>query len=181
MSRRFRSLPLVLFSAFAVWGVGGCGERASGESRAGAVATAAPDRTAGTACPTKDQVGEAAGFQVTMAGSHGSTPDSYLACMYEMTGRYRGNFLELTGEPAARADSVFADMKQAVRGMKGADAQLDRIDVGTQGWAFGSNSLSEAGAVIGSHVWRARLQYLLAGSIGDQKEAMVRVLQLVAR
>ena len=41
--------------------------------------------------------------------------------------------------------------------------------------------MSEAAAVVGSHVWHARLEYLLASSIGDQKEAMVRVLKLVAR
>jgi hypothetical protein len=168
MSRRFRSLPLVLFSAVAACGLGACGERASGE-------------TAKTACPTVERVGEAAGFQVTFTQSIGSNPDTWMACQYEMTGRYRGNFLELTGEPASKADSVFAELKRAVKGMKGVDAEADRIDVGTQGWAFGSNSMSEAAAVVGSHVWHARLEYLLAGSIGDQKEAMVRVLKLVAR
>jgi hypothetical protein len=181
MSRRCRSLPLVLFSAFAAWGFGACGERASGETQAGASAAAKPGRSAKTACPTVEQVGEAAGFQVTFTQSIGSNPDIWMACQYEMTGRYRGNFLELTGDPASRADSVFADLKRVVKGMKGMDAEPDKIDVGTQGWAFGSNSMSEAAAVVGSHVWHAKLEYLLAGSIGDQKEAMVRVLKLVAR
>jgi hypothetical protein len=75
-----------------------------------------------------------------------------MACQYEMTGRYRGNFHELTAEPAGRADSVFADMKRAVKGMSGQDAELDRLDLGAPGWAFGSNSLSEAAAVVGRHV-----------------------------
>jgi hypothetical protein len=181
MSPRFRSLPLVLFSALAAWGFGACSERASGEPQVGASAAAKPVRSAKTACPTVEQVGEAAGFQVTFTQSIGSNPDSWMACQYEMAGRYRGNFLELTGDPASKADSVFAELKRAVKGMKGVDAEADRIDVGTQGWAFGSNSMSEAAAVVGSHVWHARLEYLLAGSIGDQKEAMVRVLKLVAR
>ena len=119
MSRRFRSLPLVLFSAFAAWGFGACGERASGETQAGASAAARPGRAAKTTCPTVEQVGEAAGFQVTFTQSIGSNPDTWMACQYEMTGRYRGNFLELTGEPASKADSVFAEMKRAVKGMKG--------------------------------------------------------------
>ena len=102
-----------------------------------------------------------------------------MACQYEMAGRYRGNLLQLTGEPASRADSVFAELKQAVK-VKGMDAEPDKIDLGVQGWAFGSNSMSEAAAVIGSHVWHARLEYMLAGSIGDQKDAMIRVLKLVA-
>jgi len=108
-------------------------------------------------------------------------PDRWMACQYEMTGRYRGNFLDLTGEPAGKADSVVTDMKRAVKGMKGQDAELDRVDLGTQGWAFGSNSMSEAAAVVGPHVYHAKLDYMLDSSIGDQKEAMVRVLKLIAR
>lgn len=181
MSRRLHSLPLVLFAAFAAWGFAACGERASGETQAGASAAARAGRAAKTACPTIEQVGEAAGFQVTFTQSIGSTADSWMACQYEMAGRYRGNFLELTGEPASKADSVFAELKQAVKGIKGMDAEPDKIDLGTQGWAFGSNSMSAAAAVVGSHVWHAKLEYLLSGSIGDQKEAMVRVLKLVAR
>ena len=84
------------------------------------------------------------------------------------------------GEPGSKADSVFSDMKKAVKGMKGMDAELDKIDVGSPGWGYGSNSLSEAAAVVGAHVWHARLEYLMAEGIGDQKDAMVRVLKLVA-
>jgi hypothetical protein len=65
--------------------------------------------------------------------------------------------------------------------MKGGDAKPDRIDLGTGGWAFGSNSRSEAAAVVGSQVWRAKLSYMLARDIGDQKEAMVQVLEAIAR
>src|SRR6476659_4097051 len=103
-----------------------------------------------------------------------------MACQYEMTGRYRGTFLELPGEPAGKADSVFMDMKRAVKGMKVQGAQLDRVDLGTQGWAVGSNSMSEAAAVVGPHVYHAKLDCMLDSSIGDQKEAMVRVLKLIA-
>jgi hypothetical protein len=127
------------------------------------------------------QVVEVAAFQVTFTRAIGSNPDRAMTCMYEMTGRYRGNFLELTGEPASKADSVFADMKQGVKWMNGVNAELDRIEFGTQGWAYGSNSTSEAAAVVGSHVWHAKLEYLAAGGIGDQKEAMVRLLKLIAR
>ena len=180
MSRRLRSLSLVLFSVVAAAGLGACGDRASGETAAGGSA-GKPAGSAKSACPTVEQVGQAAGFQVTFSSSIGSSPDTWMACQYEMTGRHRGNFLELFGDPASKADSVFGEMKQAVKGMKGIDAQLDKIDVGTQGWAYGSNSLSEAATIAGSHVWHARLEYLMSNSIGDQKEAMVNVLKLVAR
>jgi len=180
MSRSFRAASLVLFSAFAFVALGACGERASGEAQAGRSAAAKTAGASKSACPTVEQVKEAAGFEVTFTQSIGQSPDTWMACQYEMTGRYRGQFLELMGEPASKADSVFADMGKAVKGMKGMDARLDAIDVGSPGWGYGSNSLSEAAAVTGPHVWHARLEYLMAEGIGDQKDAMVRVLKLVA-
>ena len=179
MSRRFQSVALVLCAAFAAWGFGACGERASGETEAGGSASAKP--ASGTnACPSMEQMKQAAGFEVRFVQSFGRTPNTWMACQYEMTGRYRGTFLEVMGEPAAKADSVFGDMKLAVKGMKGVNAELDQLDIGTPGWGYGSNSLSEAAAVVGAHVWHARLEYLMAEGIGDQKDAMVRVLKLVA-
>jgi hypothetical protein len=178
VSRRFRSVALALCSAFAAWGFA-CGERASGETQAGGSAAAKPASGPG-GCPSADRMKQAAGFEVRFVQSIGRTPDAWMACQYEMTGRYRGTFLEVMGEPSAKADSVFGDMKRAVKGMKGVDAELDQLDVGSPGWGYGSNSLSEAAAVVGPHVWHARLEYLMAEGIGDQKDAMVRVLKLVA-
>jgi len=150
----------------------GSGESRSAKSGAGA------GRASANGCPSVEQVGEAAGFPLTFTQSIGS---SWSVCMYEMTGRYRGNFLELSRQPASLAGATFAEMRQTVKVMKGADAKPERIDLGSEGWAFGSNSKSEAAAVVGTQVWRASLAYLLAGDIGDQKEAMVRVLSRVAR
>jgi hypothetical protein len=178
---RRTSLGLILFTALATWSGAACGDRASGETQAAGDATAKRGRSAPQVCPTVEQVTAAAGFQVTFTQSIGSSPDTWMACQYEMTGRYRGNFLELTGEPASRADSVYADIKRAVKGMKGQDVDADRIGVGSGGWAYGSSSRSEAAAVVGSHVYHANLEYMMEGSIGDQKEAMVRVLGLIAR
>jgi hypothetical protein len=144
----------------------------SGETKPEASASAGRP---GNGCPSAEQVGQAAGFPLTFTQSIGGT------CMYEMNGRYRGNFLELNRQPASQAEAIFAEIRQRVKVMKGTAAEADRIDLGSGGWAFGSNSKSEAAAVVGSQVWRASLSYMLAGDIGDQKDAMVRVLKLVAR
>jgi len=181
MPRRSRWLPLVLFAAFATTGLGACGDRASGETQAGAATKSSPARAAKSPCPTKEQVSEAAGFEVTMRTALEDGRIGWIGCQYEMTGRYRGTFLEVTGDPASKADSVFGELKQATKGMKGMDAEPDKIDVGAGGLAYGSNSLSAAAAVAGPRVWQAKLEYLMSNSIGDQKDAMVRVLQLVAR
>ncbi len=149
------------------------GRLGSGEAKA------APSgaKAARSGCPEVEQVGQAAGFPVTFTTSLGST---WSKCMYEMTGRYRGTFLELSRQPKARADAIFAQMQQTVKMMKGSDAKPDRIDLGSGGWAFGSNSKSEAAAVVGAQVYHVGLSYMLA-EIGDQKDAMVRVLEVVSR
>jgi hypothetical protein len=146
-----------------------------------AASTAAAAKPAGGGCPSVEQVGQAAGFPVTFMQSLGAPPDRWSQCHYEMTGRYRGNYLELSRQPASLADPIFAEMQQTVKVMKGSEARADPIALGSGGWAFGSNSRSEAAAVVGSQVWRAKLSYMLAGEIGDQKEAMVHVLEAVAR
>jgi hypothetical protein len=128
-------------------------------------------------CPDPEQIEKAAGFPVTFTQAIGS---SWSMCQYELTGRYRGNFLELARQPASLAEPMYAEMRQTVKVMKGANATLDKIDVGSGGWAYGSNSKSDAAAVVGSHAYRATLAYMLA-DLGDQKDAMVRILQAVAR
>ncbi|HKT60147.1 MAG TPA: hypothetical protein VJQ46_08860 [Gemmatimonadales bacterium] len=171
-----RSLLLGLI-VLATWGLGACGDRASGETSTGGK----PAGKATSFCPSVAELSAAAGFEVTFSTSIGVTPDRWIACQYEMTGRYRGNFVELTGQPASKADSVFGDLKRAAKGMKGIDAEADRLDLGSGGWAYGSNSLSEAAAVVGTHVYHARMEYMGFNTIGDQKDAMVAVLKLIAR
>ena len=151
------------------------GRLGAGESKPAATA---PGGQLKGGCPAVEQVGQAVGFPVTFTQSIGST---WSRCMYEMTGRYRGNFLELSRQPAGRADEMFAEMQHTVKMMKGGDAKPEPIDLGSGGWAYGSNSKSEAAAVVGSQIWRAELSYMLAGDIGDQKEAMVKLLEAVAR
>jgi hypothetical protein len=180
MPRRFRSRPLVVFAALAACTLAACGDRASGENAAAGSAAAKPGRSAPSACPSVEQVGAAAGFPVTFAQSIGSDPDTWMICQYEMTGRYRGTFVALTGEPASKAELVYTDIKRAVKGLKGQDAEADRLDLGSGGWAYGSNSGGEAAAVVGSHVYHATLVHMGLGSVGDQKDAIVRVLKLIA-
>jgi hypothetical protein len=176
MASKSRSLRFALM-ALATCGLGACGDRASGET---AAAGARPAGKATSFCPSVADLSAAAGFEVSFTQSIGNSPDSWVACQYEMTGRYRGTFVELTGEPASKADSVFGEIKRAVKGMKGVDAEADRLDLGSGGWAYGSNSLSDAAAVVGNHVYRSRMEYMGFNKIGDQKDAMVRVLKLIA-
>jgi hypothetical protein len=135
---------------------------------------------ASSPCPPAEQVSTAAGFPLTFVQSLGGGPAGWNICQYEMSGRYRGNFLELRNQPASRAPSIYEDLKRRAKAMKGQDAEADRLDLGSGGWAYGSNSQSDAAAVVGERVYRATLDYPMAATIGDQKEAMVRVLKTIA-
>jgi hypothetical protein len=96
-----------------------------------------------------------------------------------MTGRYRGTFIELTGNPASLAEDVFGKVKQSAKVMNGDRAEAQRIDVGSGGWAYGGDGGSEAAAADGAHVYHVTLRSGALSSVGDQKDALVRVLKLV--
>jgi hypothetical protein len=178
MSRSSRSLRFVLFTTLATCALGACGDRASGQ--AGAAGSAGkPGRSASSSCPSVEQMGQAAGFPVTLKQS--IVTDNWMGCSYEMTGRYRGAGFVLTGEPAATADSVYAYVKQRVKEINGQDAEAERVNVGSGGWAFGADSKGEAAAVIGSHVYNVEFSDVaLLRNLGDQKDAMIRVLKSMA-
>jgi hypothetical protein len=150
-----------------------CGEGAAGESAAGERVARVPAKS--SACPSVEDMTTAMGTPVTFAQSVGGF------CMYELTGRYRGVFVELTTQPASRADDVFADMRRVVKGMNGQEATPDRVDLGDGGWAFGSGSMSRAAVVAKGRLYQADMSYMGFDTIGDQKDAMVRVLELAIR
>jgi len=122
-------------------------------------------------------VSTAVGVPVTLKSEAGSQ-DSFL-CGYEMTGRYRGTFIELTGNPASLAEDVFSKVKQSAKVMNGDDAKAEPIEVGSGGWAYGGAGGSEAAAADGGHVYHVTLHSGPLSSVGDQKDAMVRVVKLM--
>jgi hypothetical protein len=163
----------LLLAALGAIGLGACGEGASGQARSAASKSSRPP----SACPSAEDVSKAAGFPVTLKTAGGSQ-DSFL-CSYEMSGRYRGTFIELTGNPASLAEDVFSKVKQSVKVMNGDDAEAERIDVGAGGWAYGGDGGSEAAAADGGHVYHVTLHSGPLSSVGDQKDALVRVVKLM--
>jgi hypothetical protein len=53
--------------------------------------------------------------------------------------------------------------------------------VGEGGWAFGSGSMSRAAVVSKDRLYQADMSYMGFESIGDQKDAMIRVLEVAIR
>jgi hypothetical protein len=175
MPRTSRSLPLVLFATLAVGILGACGDRVSGQ----ATSAASKSSRSSSICPSFEDVSKAAGIPVTLKVAGGSR-DSFL-CSYELTGRYRGTSIELTGNPASLAEDVFSKVKQSVKVMNGDAAEAERIDVGLGGWAYGGDAGSEAAAADAGHVYHVTLHSGPLSSIGDQKDAMVGILKLMVQ
>ena len=150
-------------------------DHASGQA---ATAASSTSRSA-SICPSLQDVSKAAAFPVTLKAAGGSR-DSFL-CSYEMTGRYRGSFLEVTGNPAALAEDTFRKVKESAKVMNGDKAAAERLDLGAGGWAYGGDGGSEAAAADGAHVYHVTLRSDPLSSIGDQKDALVRVLKLMVQ
>jgi hypothetical protein len=175
MLRRSRSLALMFFATVAIGILGACGNDASGQAKT----VASKSSRSPSFCPSFEDVSKAAGIPVTLKVAGGSQ-DSFL-CSYELTGRYRGTSIELTGEPASLAEDVFSKVKQSVKVMNGDAAEAERIDVGRGGWAYGGDAGSEAAAADAGHVYHVSLHSGPLSSIGDQKDALVRVLKLMVQ
>ena len=73
------------------------------------------------------------------------------------------------------------ELRNAVKGMKGQEAMPDRVELGEGGWAFGSGSMSRAAIVAKGHPYQANMVHMGFESMGDWKDAMVRVLELAIR
>ena len=131
-------------------------------------------------CPAPGALGDAAGFGLTFTQVVGAS-GGWMTCMYELTGRYRGTFLTLAVQPASHADRIFAQMQRTAKALKGADAEADRITLGDGGWAYGSGSRSQAAALVRGRLYTAEIAHLGLEGIGDQKDAMIHVLEAASR
>jgi len=131
-------------------------------------------------CPAPAGLGTAAGFELTFTRVMGAS-DGWMTCMYELTGRYRGTFLTLAVQPASHADRIFAEMQRTAKALKGAEAEADRIALGDGGWAYGSGSRSQAAAIVRGRLYTAEIAHLGLEGIGDQKDAMIHVLEAASR
>lgn len=82
--------------------------------------------------------------------------------------------VELAIQPAEIGELVFEGLHSRARAMTGAPP--DSVGLGDVGWAYGSNSASEAAVRRGERVYHARMAYPLSTTIPNLKEAMVRLV-----
>ena len=161
------------------------GYRMSSTNAAGAIRLAGPalERMAAAPEPSRPKVAD-----------DGCLPEGVVGEIVEMPVRLVANLMksgalcgyqlqvdptvsiELSVQPAQRADAVFEAIQSGAKITMGASAQADRIEVGEGGWAYGSGSRSEAAAKADGKLYRARMTYPLSPTIPNQKDAMVRLI-----
>jgi hypothetical protein len=158
MQRNSRStsamLTLVLALGLVAWGGGSTG--------------AAP-------CPPPADIETTIGFPVK---AHPQVSDR---CMYELTGQYKGAFVTLSYQPATRADDIYAEIRQRVKGAKGVNAQPDPLSLGERGLAYSSLGKKEAATVSQGQLYHVEMDYDLFESLNFREDAAVRVIELAMR
>ena len=163
------------------------GYRMSSTDAAGAIRLAGPalKRLAAEPAPSRPKVSDDGCLSESVVGEIVEMPVRLVAnlmksgalCGYQLQVDPTVS-IELSVQPAQRADAVFEAIQSGAKITMGQSAQADPIEVGERGWAFGSGSRSEAAARAGGKVYHARMQNPLNTSIPDRRDAMVR---LVAR
>ena len=73
--------------------------------------------------------------------------------------------------PAGRAAETFASLQSTAKIRMGQPAE--RIDLGEEGWAYGSGSGAEAAAMSAGKVYHARIRIPLGTTATSRKDAMV--------
>ncbi len=126
-------------------------------------------------CPSPADIEKAIGFPVKVSAQVADR------CLYELTGPYRGAFVNLGYQPATRAEDVFADIRKRVRGIKGGNAQPDRLSIGEGGLGYSSLGRKEAATVSQGQLYHVELDYNLFESLKLPEDAAVRVIELAIR
>jgi hypothetical protein len=102
-----------------------------------------------------------------LTGPQGAT------CMYQLEADPAVS-VTLAIKPAQATKSVFEDVQSGAKRMAGVPAE--RIEIGQEGWAFGSKSQSRAAALAGGKVYYASIQDPLGATPSGRKDAMVRLV-----
>ena len=126
-------------------------------------------------CPTPSAIETAIGFPVTV---HPMIADR---CMYELAGQYKGAFVTLSYQPATRADDLFAQIRQRVKGLKGVNAQPERVGLGEGGWGYGGMGHKEAATVAQGRLYHVEMEYDLHEDLKLPDDAAVRVIEIAMR
>ena len=173
-----RLILLALILALAPALLGACAGKSGGQSPANATGTkksesnggsAASGKTNPEACLKETDIAGVVGFEVRRIG--GGYGRGFL-CSYEATdGRANVSYMELA---ASQSDQLLDELRSAA---KPSGAEVEKINVGERGYAYGSNSGSRGIAVAGNRAFYVEVSPTGMGRLGDKKDAVIEMLR----
>ncbi len=151
----------------------------TGRDDATAQRPAAGSRSAQSICLGADQVSRTVGFAVKVLPQgtrrHGDTE----ICAYQAV-ENQGVFVGLIVQPEGGEEDPIASVRSGAKVMLGAQADAEPVAIGDGGYAYGSDSKSEAAVKKGNRVYLADIT-ASAGSTGDKKDAVIELLRQIVR
>jgi hypothetical protein len=172
-------LTLILALAPALLGACGGSRKSSGQLPVNATGTkksdsngssAVSDKTNPEACLKETDIAEAVGFEVRKIG--GGYGRGFL-CSYEATdGRANVSYMELA---ASQSEQLLDELRSSAKPL---GAEVETINVGERGYAYGSNSGSRGIAVAGNRVFSVEVSPTGMGPRLDaKKDAVIELLR----
>lgn len=128
-------------------------------------------------CLAAADVSSAIGLPVRDLPQGTRTYGNTVVCAYQGTNDQLGVFVTTIAGPAGQSDEIFRKMRESARLFLGANAEPEAIQVGERGYAYGSNSKSEAAAVLGGRGYHAEVVSSASANIGDKKVGMIEMVK----
>ena len=151
----------------------------AGRDDAAAQRSAAGSGSARSICLGADQVSRTVGFPVKVLPQGTRTYGDTEICAYQAVDN-QGVFVSLIMQPEGGEEDPIANVRSGAKVMLGAQADADPVAIGDGGYAYGSESKSEAAVKKGNRVYSADIT-ASAGSTGDKKAAVIELLRQIVR
>ena len=158
-----------------VWLVLAC----TGRDGATAQRPATGGASAQSICLSADLVSQTVGFPVTVLAQGTRSYGDTEICAYQAV-ESQGVFVSLIVQPVGGEEDPIAGVKAGPKALLGAQAEADPVAIGDGGYAYGSDTKSEAAVRKGNRVYYADVT-ASAGSTGDKKAAVIELLRQIVR
>lgn len=159
----------LVYLAAAVAVLAACGDAGSTQARGAAAGS--------PACLPASEISEAVGFDVVQLEHASRVIGSRTICAYQSARRPDQTFVSVTVLPASDRAEVIDDVRSAAKTMTGTDAEV--VEIGDEGFAYGSSGKSEAVAVRGDRIYRVDLTTTGLASQNDKGAAIALVRKLM--
>ena len=130
-------------------------------------------------CLGADQVSKTVGFPVRVLAQGTRSYGDTEICAYQAV-ESQGVFVSLIVQPVGGDEDPIASVKSGPKALLGAQAEADSVAIGDGGYAYGSDTKSEAAVKKGNRVYHADVT-ASAGSAGDKKAAVIELLRQIVR